>query len=284
MGIFLDLLECPRQDGFPPEYLLARLGCREDFFAERCQREGWENSRQLLAEEFRWLFVRMNWRFRAQMAPVLFSFELRTLALLLRLRIAGSDAEVSEVAARSLLAANIREVFSRRLPVAETLSKLAAILDFRVGAVSAFSESYRAGGAAGVERELSRSFRQALEKQNVPGPVRLFLADLLVCRNLLLAAKHRRWGLDEISRPNPAAATGQIEIQRLLRRVQADAAGGKRAGLLQDPLRLEEAVREVLARVWRRSHGQTSLEALLGHLWRLVVIAERRGEAPGGSR
>src|SRR5512136_906202 len=114
----MELLREIAADGFPTDYLLARIRGRRVALAAR-----WGAARahglppgttdaqiwEALLAEFEWLYAQMNRPLRQRLAPVFGLFELKTIVLCVRSRAAHRSSEIAALLARSLLADALRQ-------------------------------------------------------------------------------------------------------------------------------------------------------------------------------
>jgi hypothetical protein len=261
MNRLIDLLAGVRTDGYPTDFLLARLQARIAAFAERCPAGRGEEGWLALHDEYRWLFRRMNRGLRNDLAPVFFYFELRNLFAALRFG-AGADRDgLTATLAASLLGPEVRLILTKGQPFPATLTELGRLLDGYGEGFDRLAEIWRQGGHGPLETALFSGFSRIINREQPPPAVRDFLARLLERRQLLRLAKGQRWQL-----PDTQPVAHQAPLRRRLKRYleqlpprDLDQAAG--------PARLDTLLLRTLLRDCRRAArtGRT-LPMFLGYL------------------
>jgi hypothetical protein len=279
MDRLLDLLIRVRPDGYPTDFLLARLRARIPAFAARCPAGKGEEAWLALQDEFHWLFRRMNLGLRAELAPVFFYFELRNLFAALRFGAGADRAGRDTILAASLLGPPVREILEKEQPFPATLQELGNLLNAYGEGFDRLAEAWREGGCGRLEIVLLGGFSRIIAREQPPPVIRVFLARLCDRRQLLLLAKGQRWQLPE-SLPPPPRRRKRYFAQ--LRRLAPE--------LIADPARLDTLLLRTLLKDCRRAArtGQT-LPLFLAYLctcWLTTRDCGVRGLTPllGASR
>ncbi len=214
------LVELPF-DGYPDEYLLARLQGRNNARIREwpallnqsrpsaLATEGlWRDSLRKLA----WLFQQMNRTMRRQTSPVFTLFELRTLSLCLRHTSSQASAAVPDLLGDSLLAPQLKRILLEDEKPQETVAAACAWLTEQHQGFAGLSAAYADEGFQGFERELFyRYLRHTLGSRH-PAVIRKVLGHYVDLHNLLALYKKLRWELDV---PCDFLAGGDIAPARL---------------------------------------------------------------------
>jgi hypothetical protein len=217
------LLEQPAGEGYPAEYLLARIrGRRAKLIAARLAPVAGElpvpggmtatAAREQLRAEFCWVYRQMNDELRQTFAPLFFWFELRTILLALRFRRAGERGKAVRLLSASLLAEPVRQALTEEGDPARLIDELAGLL-------ATVAEPCR--GLGDICRQQGwKYFEQGLVTcclERMPGPpvhplLREFFRALIDLRNLVTLAKQLRW---QLKGPSAFIRGGELATTRL---------------------------------------------------------------------
>ena len=280
MNRLVDLLATVRQDGYPTDYLLARLRFRTRVFADRCPAGRGEEAWQELQKEYGWLFRQMNVGLRHELAPVFFYFELRNFFAALRFS-AGSDRSgLNATLAASLLGPQLQAMLKKEQAFPAKLKELGNFLGRYGEGFSRLDEVWGRGGLNCLETSLFNGFVMIIKREQPPRAVGDFLARLLDRRNLLLLAKQQRWQLANSLLP---ADDHPALVRRRLGRYLAQL-NRQEPGLVDEPTRLDNLLLRTLLRDCRRlARTSQPLAMLLAYLyscWQTAGDCGVRGLAP----
>jgi len=245
MRELMALLSQPAFEGYPDEYLLARLKGRRANLgsgrqspaaaAERTESgstlrlraaaggmtdaEAWDPMRS----EFRWVYRQMNERLRQTFAPLFLWFELRTIILCLRFRRGGEGGKAAGLLPASLLAKPVQQALTEE-------GEPAAVVDAVSGLLAAVAEPYRGLGAIYRERggrvheqRLVTLYLERMSALPLHPLLREFFRALIDMRNLVTLAKQLRWQLHE---PQAFIRGGEITPERLGKALEEGTAAG----------------------------------------------------------
>ena len=209
-------------DGFPTDYLLARIRGRQtalisdwqSLIEERLAPEASdERIWEALLRELEWLHAQMNHRLRDMFAPLFALFEIKTIVLCLRNKAIRRTTEIERLLERSLLADRLKEILLRGTDVRSTI---AALVDAMAGTSEAFRELesvYAEGNLQGFENGLMRVYLQEVAAKHLDPAMKMFFVLFTDLRNVMLLYKHLRWGVDG---PCLFIRGGTVEPSRLL--------------------------------------------------------------------
>lgn len=292
------LLSTPAFEGYPTEYLLARLrGRRVNFGSVPFNTAEWtetEPSLRYRAEaggttgteawhtmraEYRWVYRQMNEGLRHTFAPLFLWFEVRIILLSLRFRGGGDRKKAAGLLATSLLAEQVQSVLAGE-------GAPTAVIDAVAGLMAAVAEPYRNIGNFYRERG-NREFEQRLvtlyleRMSDLPlHPVlREFFRSVIDMRNLIALAKQIRWHLNE---PGAFIRGGEIPPERFGKALEEGTAGlatllGALPGMgtlpaasgNPEPLLLHWLTRKVR----RLGRDPLGIGLVLDYLWRCFITA-----------
>ncbi|KPJ80315.1 MAG: hypothetical protein AMJ58_09005 [Gammaproteobacteria bacterium SG8_30] len=292
----MELLRDIAKDGFPTDYLIARVRARRaavtrEWRAALARKAPPSTSDEAiwdgLLEEYAWLYGQMDARMRARLAPVLALFELKTLVLCLRNIDAGRREEVARLLEHSLLAEPVVSALRTAGDVRTALAALAEVAPSALGAgAGALEDAYAKGGLKNVENRLVRAWLAQAVKGRLAPSVRAFLVAFIDLRNVVTVYKRLRW---EIEDEEPAfIAGGSLLIERLAAAsargamAQFDALVREVAGRDAPPLAASETALETVllghlaGRLREDAREGGDVAVLLDYLWRLYVAARNR--------
>jgi len=263
------LLSQTSRDGFPDDYLFARLRAKRQRLTGG--RVGDDRAgREWLQSDYRAVYVTMRPALRQRFAPYFLFFEVRTLQLLLRAMAGNDHQQLRRLCAGSLL----HQKFLQQVEQCEQLPELLGILQAWFGELlqrETFDELYERGGNRRLEEALADGILTCLSARRLSPELAAFLADQVDLRNLLSAGRVVRWELEELPL---LAGGGAISRQLIAARDRAGRPGLKQVisqfGGADTDLALVEA--SLLARFSRRI-GRAGRDPLgdslvLDYLWR----------------
>jgi hypothetical protein len=274
-----ELLRDIASDGYPADYLLARVRARRavltaEWSAIRARGLPpgvtddviWER----FLRELGWLRSQANRRLRASVDPMLGLFELKTVVLCLRNKAVQRSAEIARLLAASQVADGLRVALSQETEVPAAVTSIAVALEPADGAAGSLRRSYAEAGLKGFETRLTRNYLLSISNARLHPPVRAFFAAFVDLRNLMTLYKQLRW---EIADAEAFLPGGTIDVPRL-----------QRIGAAKDTAGLDLLVREIAGRAAPPlSTAEGSLETiLLGSLSRRIRSLSR-GEDPVGT-
>ena len=288
----MELLRDIASDGFPTDYVIARVRARRaaltrEWRAALARKAAPSTSDEAIWDgllgEYAWLYGQMDGRMRARLAPVFALFELKTLVLCLRNVDAGRKEEVDRLLRHSLLAERIVRVLRAS---SDASTALAALAEAAPAVLGVLADAYTTGGLKAVENRLVRSYLAHAMKRGPAPPVRAFLVAFIDLRNLMTVYKRLRW---EIADEEPAfIAGGSLAIARLAEAsapgatAKFDALVREVAGRAAPPLAASETaletvlLRQLAGRLREDARESGDVALLLDYLWRLYVAARNR--------
>ncbi len=281
----MNLLDEPAAEGYPEEYLLARIKGKRvhriNNWQQRIDRGRHESSTEEklwsdLLREMNWLYRQMNLRLRAGLNPVFTLFELRTLVLCLRNKSPRFGHRVGGLLKHSLLSAELKKLLYQGDDQAATVGAIAIWLANRSKGSPNLAAAYAQGGLKRAEEELTRGYLEQLPRRQPP-LVALLLAHYIDLRNLLALYKKIHWQLEA---PCRFVEGGSLRLDLLGKAAaQGDPAAFEdllpRLGLFEgqvSPQALEATMMKKLSRAMRRIGRATEGPGpILEHLWRQFV-------------
>ncbi|HVN42381.1 MAG TPA: V-type ATPase subunit [Steroidobacteraceae bacterium] len=289
-----DLLRELAGEGYPSDYLLARVRARRATLAAqwrelRSHGTASATSDEAIWEHFLgelgWLRAQMNRGLRECFAAVFVLYELKTLVLGLRNKAAGREAQVHRLLAGSQLAEPLRRALSGPADMASTVATVAEVIGRDATEQGSLQRAYAEDGLKGLEGRLVRSHLERVADARLHPVLRRFFGAFVDVRNLMSLYKHLRWQCGDAGDFAPG---GTVQPARL-REVSAagdapalDALVRAVAGRAAPPVAtsegaLETILLDALTRTVREL-GQADGEVgvLLDYLWRLYVHARNR--------
>lgn len=261
-----DLIRTEESDGFPTDYVIARIKGRgttlvsdwrrfleRDTPPETTDERIWE----ALLRELEWLHAQMNRHLRETFAPLFALFEIKTIVLCMRNRALGRTGEIARLLEHSLLAG----------PVKRELS----------------DPSKAAAWTARSENALMRVFLEETAAGDLEPALKAFFTLFIDLRNLMLIYKRLRWTLAE---PCPFITGGSIELS-LLENVRDETAldellwrvtGLETVSVAASEGALESILlRNLTRQLLKRRRAADDAALIVAYVWRLYVQA--RNEA-----
>ncbi len=291
----MTLLKSPAFPGYPTAYLLPRLRARKGRLTGDWQAlldHGFppgvseENLWRDLLKENAWLFRQMNCKLRRLFAPVFTFFEIRTLLLGLRNRMARESGRVEELLEWSLLDEQVLKPLRNSQEEATAMAGLAGQLSREAPEFTPLPHCAEARELKPFETALARCMLGYAAVTGRHPLVEAFLRQQIDLRNLLALAKHRRWQLENLPEllaggrlPLPKLAslvqTGNLlAVNRLIKKHLGVTTGLTEAGLenallrgvsqtIRQQAREHEEAGPVLEYLWRRYLETRNLGVLL---------------------
>lgn len=229
MRELMALLSRPAFDGYPDEYLLARLkGRRANLGRERqspaaaggmTDADAWDPMRS----EFRWVYRQMNEGLRQTFAPLFLWFELRTIILCLRFRRGGERGKAASLLPASLLAKPVQQALTEDGEPAAVMDALSGLLAAVTEQYRSLGDFYRERGGREHEQRLVTLYLERMTALPLHPLLREFFRSLIDMRNLVTLAKQLRWHLHE---PQAFIRGGEITPERLGKVLEEGTAAG----------------------------------------------------------
>lgn len=203
--------------GYPLDYLLARIRVRRaDLISDwrplladpqaladlsparaggRPADRSPEGIRRSLLREFTWVYCQMDNATKNIFYHFFLYFEIRTLILCLRNKVAGNSVKIGELLACSLLAKNVKNALAG---AEDVFSAVAAVETAFLSLSTAFfglKETYGEKGLRKLERRLTDTFLEYAAGVKLNPVIGDFVAYLIDFRNIMTLYKHARWEL-----------------------------------------------------------------------------------------
>ena len=277
------LLE-PKTDGYPSDFLLARLRGRRRELADvgsSRQRElvdPWS----LLQDELCWLFKNMNRKMRQEFGYCFLYFELRRLLNALR-RLSGRSREgLTRLAVQSLLNRDLTRQLQAVEEVVDAVRLLDVLLEQESGVAPQLENILAEQGYRQMEEQLTNLFFLAVVKQTQSPALRGYFGSLIDLHNLLSILKARRWKLSETATLLAGGAHSPEQWQVLLRvgrEPQLHKAIGRISGV--EGFDAESVEHALLGKIHHTLHRQARAEPeaflFLDYLWERYLQARNLG-------
>jgi hypothetical protein len=286
MRALMALLSQPAFDGYPDEYLLARLkGRRAKLGSKRQSKaaaagkadaDAWDTMRS----EFRWVYCQMNGRLRQTFAPLFLWFELRTVILCLRFRRGGELGKAAGLLPASLLAKRVQQALTEDDEPAAVIAALSGLLAAVAEPYRSLGDSYRQRGGREQEQRLVTLYLERMTGLPLHPVLSEFFRSLIDMRNLVTLAKQLRWQLHE---PQAFIRGGEISPERLGKAL-AEGSAADLASLLAALPDMGEPPAATLnpepqlygwltAKVHRLGRDPLGIGLVLDYLWRCFIEA-----------
>jgi len=281
----MELLRTIRPDEASADYLYARIRSRRSRLeiSGSDERSAGGEPRQMLRDQYHWVYRRLNRRLRAQLRPVFEYEELRTVMLALRYLAARDRSALAATVNGSLLNRSLGRAVTGSARVATAVAALERLLAEDYPFCRGLAEIYLKQGPGGLEQALNGGYLRQTVGRVRPPALRLYFRYLVSMRNLLALYKHLHW---KLPLPPPLIEGGEIELDRFNRIwAEQDLPGvatlaRKLTGRDEDPFQagLEEMLCRGLAERLRLA-GRDPLQigVLLDYLWRCRMAARNRG-------
>jgi len=289
-----ELLRDIASDGYPTDYLLARVRARRavltaEWSAIRARGLPPGVTDDVIWERFLrepgWLRSQANRRLRASVDPMLGLFELKTVVLCLRNKAVQRNAEIARLLAASQVADALRTALSQRTDVPTAVAAIAFALEPADGGAGSLRRAYAETGLKGFETRLTRNYLGRMNDARLCPPVREFFASFIDLRNLMTLYKQLRW---EIADAEAFLPGGTIDVPRLQRigadkdMASLDLLVREIAGRAAPPLAMAEGSLEtiLLGRLSRRtrnlSRDEDPVGTVLDYAWRVYIHARNQ--------
>ena len=290
----MELLRDIPSDGYPTDYVVARVRARRtaltpDWRAAGARRPSLAASDEALwdrlLQEFEWLYLQLDRRMRARLAPVLALFELKTIVLCLRNAAAGRHDEVERLLGHSLLARPIQDALRAGAEARAAIAAVAAAASPVLGEPASLEDAYAQGGLKDVEVRLVRRYLAHAVAMRLEPPVRAFFTAFIDLRNLMAVYKRLRWEIEDEPSFIPGGSVGPARLH------DACAPGGSGGfdalvrevvGHAAPPLAASETALETVllgdltSRLREAGEAAGDVGLLLDYAWRLYVEARNR--------
>jgi hypothetical protein len=292
--MFSELLRDIDSDGYPTDYLLARVHARRavltaQWIAIRTRGLPADATDDVIWERFLrelgWLRSQLNRRLRASLDPLFGLFELKTVVLCLRNKAAQRNAEIARLLAASQVADGLRRALLQEAEVPAAVASLAVALEPADAAAASLQRSYAESGLKGFETQLTRNYLGCMNGARLHPHVQEFFACFVDLRNLMTLYKQLRW---EVAAAEDFLPGGTIDVARLQRISAAQDIAGldllvrEVAGRAAPPLATAEGALEtvLLGSLSRRIRGLSREEdpvgSVLDYAWRVYIHARNQ--------
>ena len=290
----MDLLREIRGDGYPADYLAARVRGRRAALlaADRAVRTAGGAAAEsdaaiwdALLAEFDWLRRQMNPPLRQVFAPVFVLFSIKTLVLCLRSKAAEQRDALDRLLRHELLGEELRDALRRAPGTGEAVGIVAAAFAPALGGARGAEQAYSESGLKGFESRLTRDYLRHVTSTRLSPAIRRFFAAFVDLRNLMTLYKHLRWQIDD---PAAFVPGGTLDAARL-RAASAkgdsaylDAAVGRLTGepvamAAAGEVALESRLLASLTRVLRKAgRDGDEVDLVLDYVWSTYVHARNR--------
>lgn len=238
-----ELLRDIASDGYPTDYLLARVRARRaaltaDWGAIRARGLPADVTDDVIWERFLrelgWLRSQVSRRLRASVDPLFGLFELKTVVLCLRNKAVQRNAEIERLLAASQVSDAVCRVLMQESEVPAAVASIAVALEPADDDARSLQRSYAEAGLKGFETRLTRDYLGCMNSARLHPPVREFFASFVDLRNLMTLYKQLRWEVVDAEAFLPG---GTIAVPRL-----------QRIGAARDTDGLDRLVREIVGR------------------------------------
>src|SRR5512133_369592 len=292
-GEAMELLRDMGGRGYPRDYVLARIKARRsylvsnwgaalataDSFAALSVPASDEAVWTSLQRELAWVYVQMEQRTRVIVAPLFLYFELLTIILCLRRRLAGEEGDMAGLFRHSLLCARARGILQRNTDIPVIVAGLARLFEDMGFSSSGLPKAYRLGGLTAFEERLAHFYLEHTAHARLHPVLAEFFCRLIDMKNLMILTKHRRW---RIATPPSFIAGGKLRVAHLLDAARvAEFSGVSRllrriTGTEVDPgaANVESLLLAAISRMARRAGRENEgIGLILDYLWRCAVQA-----------
>lgn len=303
----------PVQEGYPTEYLLARVRARRaelvtDWLAppgppetaaplrHRAAYRGMTAAQasEKMRQEFRWVYLQMNQGMRNLFAPLFLWFEVRTILISLRLRRGGEKEQASPLLEASLLGKRVQRVLRGEEEPFTGKDPLSELLKADAGRSRALGALYREQKGREYEEQFVVLYLERMARLTLHPVLREFSRSLIDQVNLLALAKQLRWQLED---PRALIGGGTIPKERLERVLKEGSAAGlvtllrSQPGLGELSAPPDDLEHFLLCRLTRKvrklGRDPLGIGSILAYLWECYVQARNarlvhHAQVPGG--
>jgi vacuolar-type H+-ATPase subunit C/Vma6 len=214
--------------------------------------------------EFAWLYSQMEKETRVIFAPLFLYFELRTVILCLRQRLAGDGRGCAELLRFTLLSPKVRRVLQAESDLPTAVGELSKLFACLAQPFKGLRQAYRKQAMAGFEERLTTLYLEHAVNSPLHPALGEFFLRLTDLRNVLTLAKHRRWRITAL----PSFIRGGSIKDTLFIEAAKEKEGTLAAALVLRLLGTEGDL------------GAENLESVL--LSRLTRLVRRQGREPDG--
>ncbi len=276
------LLE-PKTEGYPPDFLLARLRGRRAVVdvASGRQRE-LTDPWSALQTELCWLFKTMDRKLRCKFGLGFLYFELRRLLIALR-RLSGRSREgLAQLAVQPLLKRELIRQLQGAQEVADAVRVLDAALAPAAGDTAQLETVLAEQGYRQMEAQLVDSFFLAAATETREPVLRAYFGDLIDLHNLLTLLKSRRWQLPESPTLLPGGTHPPEKwqaLQRAGREPELHKAISQISGSSSvDPESIEHTLlSRIRHKLQRQARAEPEAFLLLDYIWSRYLHARNLG-------
>lgn len=224
----------PAREGYPTDYLLARIrrrrrefltdwsaGSRETVVAElhAVSSRGLspQQARSRMHQEFRWVYLQMNRRMRETFAPLFLWFEIRTITICLRLLRSGEKEQVAVQLAESLLGQRLRSIFTQGASPFAVKGALAGLVEADARQVRQLDAWYREGKGSEYEQRIVSLYLERVTGGRLHPALEVFFRSLVDLNNLVPLAKQMRWRLPYPPVLIPGGTIGRGRLEKVFK-------------------------------------------------------------------
>lgn len=293
MKRLMELLNQPAFEGYPDDYLMARIRGRRANLGTpppvaSARRSAGEvagtEARLGPGTEFIWVYRQMNERLRQTFAPLFLWFEVRTILISLRFRRGGERGEVAGLLATSLLAARVKRVLAEEGEPAAAITEVALLMGGVAEPYRDLGALYRERGGREYEQRFAILYLERMADLPLHPVLREFFRGVIDLRNLLVLSKQLRWGLHE---PQAFVQGGTVPTGRLGAVLAKESAAGLAnligtlpgmAAVSGTPASLEPLLLAWLTgRVRKLARDPLGIGLILDYLWKCRVASRNQG-------
>lgn len=283
----MELLRDIPSDGYPTDYLVARVRSRRAELLGRRPRAATPRPAEPMSDEsiwsellaeFDWLRTQMNPGLRRCLALVFTLFAIKTLVLCLRNKAAERHGTVGRLLGHDLFADQLRDA----LTAAPDVGSAVALVAQAFGDARGLASAYAAGGLKEFESRLMRDFLARAVTAPAHPAVRRFFVAFIDQRNVMTLYKQLRWAFQDAS---AFVAGGTLETARLvegagrgdnacLDACVREVAGDEAPVAPATEVALESRLLSSMTRALRRSAREgDAVELVLDYVWEVYVHA-----------
>lgn len=229
-----------------------------------------------LLREFAWLYSQMEQNTRTVFAPFFLYFELRTVILCLRQRLAGDERRIAELLRFTLLSPQVQRVLREENDLSLAVGELSGLFARLAEPFKGLRRAFHEGGLAGFEERLTTLYLEHVADGRHQPVIGGFFHRLIDVRNAVALAKHQRWRTSLLPSFIRGGRIGEAPFQEaaktggvgtILRRLAGTEAELTATNL--ESLLLGRLTRQVR----RMGRESTETGCILDYLWRIAVEA-----------
>jgi len=298
----MDLLQQPVEQGYPEEYLLARIkgrrsGLVRDWNALIFEQEIGAASPHLqtdrdqasaasdriweeLLEEYEWVYRQMDRHLRKVFAPYFLHAEVRTIILCLRRIQDSASGVISELLNHSLLSRGIKDVLLQGDNLQSVLKSIERLFSDWSKDFSGLSDVLEHDGLRGVEQRLAETTLMVIARSVLHPPLKAFFIRLIDARNIMSIFKYVRFERAAEPHVQHGGSFPNLKLRSIMAKGDITALRGtirEATGIVLDklePMQVERALYQGITR-WLRRAGREPFGAapILDYLWRCSIEA-----------